>query len=131
MSLRASLRVLQLGLLSLLLMRPDSSRGEVSTADPLVFFTNLSSRLLQSEIGLSPNRIQVYPTNQYSPAVHRLLQVTANLLDATTNRFNTNYPYLPSVFRPLFTNDNDHIYICGYEEEHGLGYCGCPSRACE
>lgn len=122
MSHRAFLRVLQLLLLTLLLMRPGFARGELPTADPLGFFTNLSSRLLQSELGLSLNRIQIYPTNQYSPAVHRLLRVTANILDATNNRFNTNYPYLPSVFRPVFTNDNGQIYICGYEEEHGLGY---------
>lgn len=101
---------------------PGRVKAELSTADPLGFFTNLSSRLLQSEAGLSLNRIQVYPTNQYTPAVHRLLQVTANILDATTNRFNTNHPFLPSVFRPLFTNDNDRIFICGYEEENGPGY---------
>ncbi|MBI5388316.1 MAG: pilus assembly PilX N-terminal domain-containing protein [Verrucomicrobia bacterium] len=41
--------------------------------------------------------IPIAPTNHYSPALHRLLQVTANIFDATrTNRF-------PSVFRPLFT----------------------------
>lgn len=90
--------------------------------DPLGFFTNLASRLLQSELNLSLARIQIYPTNQYTPAVHRLLQVTANIYDATTNRFNTDYPYLPSVFRPLFTNDGGSIFICGYAEEPGPGY---------
>lgn len=109
-------------LLAALLAFPDKANAELSTADPLGFFTNLSSRLLQSELGMNLNRIQIHPTNQYSPPVHRLLQVTANLLDATTNRFNTNYPYLPSVFRPLFTNDNDRVYICGYEEENGPGF---------
>ena len=104
------------------IFRPAPAAAELSTADPLGFFTNLSSRLLQSQMGLSLNRIQIYPTNEYTPAVHRLLQVTANILDATTNRFNTNYPYLPSVFRPLFTNDSDRIFICGYEEEAGPGY---------
>src|SRR6266545_6163939 len=89
---------------------------KLDTKDPLGFFTNLASRLLQSELNLSLTRIQIYPTNQYTPAVHRLLQVTANILDTTTNRFGTNYPYLPSVFRPLFTNDGGNIFICGYEE---------------
>ena len=119
---RAKSAVLILGVLAALFIHPPKTHGELSTAAPLGFFTNLSSRLLQSEWGLNLNRIQIYPTNQYTPAVHRLLQVTANILDATTNRFNTNYPYLPSVFRPLFTNDNSYIYICGYEEETGLGY---------
>ena len=107
---------------AVLFVHSPGANAQLSTADPLGFFTNLSSRLLQSELGLSLDRIQIYPTNQYTPAVHRLLQVTANILDATTNRFNTNHPYLPSVFRPLFTNDNDVLYICGYEEENGPGY---------
>ncbi|MCW5556075.1 MAG: hypothetical protein KIS67_28450 [Verrucomicrobiae bacterium] len=95
-----------------------TSRGnsKLDTSDPLGFFTNLSARLLQSELGLKLGRIQVWPTNHYSPAVHRLLQVSANILDSTTNRFNDSYPYLPSVFRPRFTNDGQTIYICGYEE---------------
>lgn len=45
----------------------------------------------------------------YTPAVNRLLQLAANIYDATTN-----YPY-PSVFRPKFTKDiNGDIYINGY-----------------
>ena len=88
----------------------------VSTSSPIGFFTNVASRLLQSDLNLSLNRIQLWPTNQYTPSVHRLLQVTANLYDATTNRTDTGYPHLPSVFYPLFTNDNGVIYINGYAE---------------
>lgn len=119
---RAKSVILRVSVLAVAFVHSQSAKAELSTANPLGFFTNLSSRLLQAEVGLRLDRIQIYPTNEYTPAVHRLLQVTANILDATTNRFNTNYPYLPSVFRPLFTNDNDHIYICGYEEENGPGY---------
>ena len=61
--------------------------------------------------------IQIYPTNQYTPAVHRLLQVTANIYDATTTN------YYPSVFRPFFWKTNEVnnsatqtcIYIAGYQ----------------
>jgi hypothetical protein len=92
----------------------------VSTDSPIGFFTNVASRLLQSQLGLSLNHIQVYPTNQYTPSVYRLLQVTANLYDATTNRPITGYPYLPSVFRPVFANGppqaGTQVYICGFEE---------------
>ncbi len=92
----------------------------VSADSPIGFFTNVANRLLQSQLGLSLNHIQLYPTNQYTPSVHRLLQVTANLYDATTNRPATDYPYLPSVFRPVFTNETgaggSQIYICGFEE---------------
>ncbi len=87
---------------------------KLDTRNPLGFFTNLSSRLLLSEFNLSLTRIQVWPTNQYTPAVHRLLQVTANILDATTNRFNASYPYLPSVFRPVFQREGSTLFIAGY-----------------
>ncbi|HEY1661483.1 MAG TPA: hypothetical protein VGI03_03625 [Verrucomicrobiae bacterium] len=54
-------------------------------------------------------QIEIYPTNQYTPAVHRLLQVTANIYDATsTNHF-------PAVFRPLFNVDAfGDVYLIGY-----------------
>jgi hypothetical protein len=92
----------------------------VSPESPIGFFTNVANRLLQSQLNLSLSHIQIYPTNQYTPSVHRLLQVTANLYDATTNRSITGYPYLPSVFRPVFINQNgragDQIYVSGFEE---------------
>jgi hypothetical protein len=92
----------------------------VNTDSPIGFFTNVANRLLQSQLGLSLNHIQVFPTNQYTPSVHRLLQVTANLYDACTNRQDTDYPYLPSVFRPVFANQvsatNLGVFIIGYEE---------------
>lgn len=101
-------------LLSLLVATAVKGDPKLDTSDPLGFFTNLSSRLLQSELNLSLTRIQVWPTNQYTPAAHRLLQVTVNLLDATTNRFNDTYPFLPSVFRPVFQREGDQLFIVGY-----------------
>jgi hypothetical protein len=91
----------------------------VNTGSPIGFFTNVADRLLQSQLGLSLNHIQVYPTNQYTPSVHRLLQVAANLYDATTNRtFNvpgaTNG--FPTVFRPLFMQSGNQVFINGYDE---------------
>ena len=64
--------------------------------------------------------IPVAPTNLYSPAIHRLLQVAANIYDATrTDRF-------PSVFRPLFTTSsvvsngvtNVFVYLTGYTNDN-------------
>ncbi len=58
--------------------------------------------------------IPVYVSNRfvYTPAVNRLLQLAANLYDATTTN------YYPSVFRPLFTvaaqNGWNNVYITGY-----------------
>jgi hypothetical protein len=92
----------------------------VTTESPIGFFTNVATRLLQSQLGMSLNHIQLYPTNQYTPSVHRLLQVTANVYDSLTNRPTTGYPYLPSVFRPVFARSSPRlglqIYICGFEE---------------
>jgi hypothetical protein len=92
----------------------------LNTGTPIGFFTNFAGKLLQSEMNLNLSHIQVYPLNQYTPAVHRLLQVTANIYDCTTNRTTlTAYPYLPTIFRPQFTNDNGTIYISGYVEDDG------------
>lgn len=82
----------------------------------LTLFTTVSDRLLQAHSAdLSSTHIPLYPTNRYTPEVHRLLQVAANICDATTNR-GPSYPYYPSVFRPIFTNNNGAIAISGYLE---------------
>src|ERR1039458_5229813 len=81
----------------------------LDTGSPVGFFTNVASRLLSSELNLNLTQIQIYPTNQYTPAVHRLLQVTANIYDAMTTNF------YPSVFRPLFTRDaGGNVFVTGY-----------------
>ena len=84
----------------------------LNTESPVGFFTNVASRLLLAELNLDLTRIQIYPTNQYTPAVHRLLQVTANVYDATTTNF------YPSVFRPVFSRDADgfgtNVFVSGY-----------------
>src|SRR5256885_1351507 len=86
-----------------------AARPLVTNTPPIAFFTNVASWLLQSELKQSLNRIQIYPTNQYTPALHRLLQLTANLYDAASDRslgFTNPAPLapptFPAVFRPLF-----------------------------
>ena len=86
----------------------------LDTGNPLGFFTNVASRLLAEELNVNLTRIQIYPTNQYTPAVHRLLQVAANLYDATTNRYydpvpDTNTIPLPTVFRPFFVKEGPNV----------------------
>jgi hypothetical protein len=112
----------------LLASLPVRAAQPVSLNDPIGFFTNVASRLLRSELGAELNRIQIYPTNQYTPSVHRLLQVTANVYDGATNRPISDYPFAPSVFRPLFTNDGGVIYICGYAEETGTNLLNATMR---
>ena len=82
---------------------------------PIGFFTNTAERLLRGQYAFGHTNIQIYPTNAYTPGVHRLLQVAANLYDATTNR-GKGLPAYPSVFRPLFTRTPTNIIISGYEE---------------
>ncbi len=57
----------------------------------------------------------------YTPAVQRVLQLAANIYDATTNRSLALGADFPSVFRPTFWVTNDtasgytNVYINGYE----------------
>lgn len=65
----------------------------------------------------SATNILLYPTNEYTPTIHRILQLAVNLYDATTNRTLTPYPYLPTVLRPQFAIDqNGFVYITNYVE---------------
>lgn len=88
------------------------SAPSFDTQNPLVFFTNVSSRLVMDGLNLDLSRLQVYPTNQYTPAVQRLLQVTANIYQATTTNV------FPVVFRPVFSSDEagTAVFISGYEQ---------------
>ncbi|HLP75278.1 MAG TPA: hypothetical protein VK327_00030, partial [Candidatus Paceibacterota bacterium] len=65
----------------------------------------------------------------YTPSVHRLLQLTANIYDASAGTEGTNLIvlppqsgtktiYAPHVFRPIFRRDADNtaVYIVGYRE---------------
>ena len=63
--------------------------------------------------------IQLFPVNAYTPEVHRLLQVAANIYDATTNRLV--YPHPPTVMRPVFRKyanpgSDAGVYISRYTE---------------
>lgn len=109
---RAGESLLRATLLSVALffLHPWRAAAQLSTTNPVSFFTNLSSRFLQAEFGLNLNQIQIYPTNQYTPAVHRLLQVTANLWETTTDSTNN----LPTVFRPRFAVTNGSVYLSSY-----------------
>jgi len=89
---------------------------------PIDFFTNAATMLLTNAgFKLSLTNLQVYPTNFYTPSVHRLLQLAANIYDSATptNRalaVTPQYPYFPSVFRPLFRRIGTNIVIAGYRE---------------
>lgn len=109
--------------------------------EPLAFFTNVAARMLRSQEFrgtdgrlISLNNIRVWPTNDYDGAVHRILQVAANLYDAVnTTGLETltaaNQPKFPTVFRPylrreVFTDGfgvlRTNIYIAGYLSQEDL-----------
>ena len=86
-------------------------------------FTNISTAAnptlnptnLPLPFGIS--HIPVYVNNQfvYTPAVQRVLQLAANIYDATTNSAPALGANFPSVFRPVFEHDNlGNVFIIGY-----------------
>jgi hypothetical protein len=85
-------------------------------------FTNTFGSSVSNAFGVA--NIPVYVNGQmvYSPAVNRILQLAANMYDATTNTSGipANYGHdFPSVFRPTFwvTNQNGfkNVYVNGYQ----------------
>lgn len=65
-------------------------------------------------------RIPLWPTNACTPAVHRLLQLAANLHDATcagqpSGRGAGYSVYFPTVFRPVFRRDEAALYLVRFE----------------
>ncbi len=71
-------------LLGLIALVPIPRAAAASPGDGgAVSFLPLADRLLREEFGLSCTNIPVSPTNGYTPGVHRILQVAANIVDAT------------------------------------------------
>ena len=71
------------------------------------YYTNMFAGLTNA---FGVTNIPVYVNGQfvYSPAVNRVLQLAANIFDASTN-----YPY-PSVFRPIISRIGTNLFIVGY-----------------
>jgi len=98
-------------LLSLALSYRVQARTVPDPGNPLGFFTTVADKLLRNTFPFGVTNIPVCSNGVYvyTPAVQRLLQLSANLLDAA----NTNF--FPSVFRPLFASDADgNVFVTGY-----------------
>ena len=93
-------------------------------------FVIVPNQTIGGGISLSVTNIPIFPFSYYSAEVHRLLQFTANLYDATTA--NNASPAYPTLFRPFFdfnTNgwpSNDFIRIVGYTT-NGTHYSTNPA----
>jgi hypothetical protein len=87
--------------------------------------TNTGSMIMPVSFGLG--NIPVWVSNRfvYTPAVQRVLQLAANMYDATTNNAAALGANFPSVFRPIFNVVREppppaapvftNVYIAGYE----------------
>ncbi|MEO7298708.1 MAG: hypothetical protein ABI042_09055 [Verrucomicrobiota bacterium] len=74
-----------------------------------LFNTNNPANLVRA--GFSYANIQIYPTNEYTAPVHRLLQLAANVYDATTtNKY-------PTLFRPQVYTDAGQTIIKSFVAE--------------
>ena len=87
----------------------------LSTDSPLGFFTNAAAAMF-ARLNFRDNHgnlvtvtnIPVWPAtsnNFYTPAVHRILQLTANIFECTTTNL------YPCLYRPRFTSDGTNIVI--------------------
>ena len=89
----------------------------LDASNPTGFFTTLADKMLRSTFSFGVTNIPVYTNGifVYTPSVQRLLQLSANIYDATTNRSAVFGKDFPSVFRPLFTaTASGDLFITGY-----------------
>ncbi|MCL4786143.1 MAG: hypothetical protein KJ070_05020, partial [Verrucomicrobia bacterium] len=115
------------------------------------FFTNAANALLSrySEEWRNANfelYTNTYRTNQpfglgnipvrvasnfvYTPSLHRLLQLAANVADSLTNRQNALGADFPSVFQPILRrNGLDDVYVVGYRSVDRISGTSDPQLA--
>jgi hypothetical protein len=111
--------------------------GYAVSPTPLLANQHVHTNLLVARFGVTNIQIMVYPTNLYTPSVHRLFQLAANLFDASTDRsFQVKNPVgyptpsFPAVFRPIFqsVNGGSEIYVVGYDEVTNLTILNAATR---
>jgi hypothetical protein len=74
-------------------------------------FTNTFGADVTNAFGVTDIPVYVDGRFVYSPAVQRVLQLAANIYDASTTNF------YPSRFKPIFRNDGTNVFISGYEQQ--------------
>jgi hypothetical protein len=110
--------------------------GASGSTSNLLIFTNVSG----TSIPTTNLNIPIYPTNLYTPSVHRILQLAANMYDATTIRsfgVATATNGFPTVFRPVFGQGtavggrpvgSGQVSIVGYQEVTAADTTGLVSN---
>ncbi len=90
-----------------------SARPVPDVSNPTGFFMAVADKMLRSTFPFGVTNIPVCSNGVfvYTPAVQRLLQLSANIYDAA----NTNF--FPVVFKPLFVKDaSNNLFIIGYQQ---------------
>jgi hypothetical protein len=103
-----------------------SAATTLNVADPVSFFTTIADKALRStfSFGISNIPVQSNGVFVYSPAVQRLLQLSANVYDATTTNF------YPIVFRPVFNRGSSgDVFIAGYQQVVSVNGVADPQLA--
>ena len=136
MGMKRFIQILSIGGVLVILMATRTAAQNLDTASPIEFFNKVADRMLRQSTtewiandfnnytntfgvtepfsltaSAGKTNIPVFVNGQfvYSPAVNRLLQLAANIYDATTTNF------FPSVFRPLFSTDAaGNLFITSY-----------------
>lgn len=89
-------------------------------------FSGTNIQLYHIDAGKAVNLPFYVTNNEYSSATHRLLQLAANIHDATTVRtLGTTNDY-PTVFRPVFLKSATNIVISGFIEETNVNFLNFP-----
>jgi len=76
--------------------------------------------------GIGSIPVRVNSNFVYTPSVHRLLQMAANVADSLTNRTAVFGADMPSVFRPVFRKKGDDLFVVGYREVERVNPPGDP-----
>ncbi len=103
-----------------------SGRTVPDAGNPPGFFSAVADKMLRSTFPFGVTNIPVYSNGVcvYTPAVQRLLQLSANIYDAS----NTNF--FPTVFRPLFgTDGSTDVFIIGYLQVTNVSGASDPQLA--
>jgi hypothetical protein len=120
-------RVWLLGLsVWLAMLSSASARTMLNTDDSAGFFTAVADKMLRNTFNFGVTNIPVETNGVfvYSPAVQRLLQLAANIYDATTTNF------YPTVFRSVFNRDTSgNVFITGYQQVVGVNGANDPQLA--
>jgi hypothetical protein len=123
-------QILLSGLFLMAVIETSPAAPSISATNAYCFFTNVASQLLLSQLNVNMTQIEVYPACQYTPAVHRLLQLTANVYDAMTNNTAVMGNNFPSVFRPTFlvmgASGSTTVYINGFQQVVSVNGTGDP-----